>query len=110
MEINHYQQEAIRTAIYPDNMRVTYPTLGLAGEAGEVAEKVKKVHRDHGGFFDPIAKQALRKEIGDVLWYCAALASDLGFTLQEVAEANLEKLRARREKNLISGEGDNREE
>lgn len=65
--------------------------LGLAGEAGEVADLLKK-SLFHGHQVDPAT---LRKELGDVLWYIAALATMSGLTLEEIAAANIEKLRRR---------------
>ena len=79
MTLNEYQQHALETAIYPDDRRIIYPTLGLTGEAGEVADKVKKVIRDAHEEFTPEKKLEIVKEIGDVLWYCATLARDLGY-------------------------------
>lgn len=103
MRFDEYQEEAKKTAIYPDQYRVVYPALGLAGEAGEVAEKVKKHIRD-----GVLNVEELKKELGDVLWYLAAIASDLDLTLDDVAEANLQKLRSRQARGVISGNGDNR--
>lgn len=103
MRFDEYQEEAKKTAIYPYQYRVVYPALGLAGEAGEVAEKVKKHIRD-----GVLNVEELKKELGDVLWYLAAIASDLGLTLDDVAEANLQKLRSRQARGVISGNGDNR--
>lgn len=108
MTLNEYQQHALETAIYPEDRRIIYPTLGLTGEAGEVADKVKKVIRDAQGAFTPEKRQEIMKEIGDVLWYCATLSRDLGYDLEEVARTNVEKLRSRRERNLLHGSGDNR--
>ena len=108
MTLNEYQQHALETAIYPDESRIVYPTLGLTGEAGEVADKVKKVIRDTHGEFTPEQKQETMKEIGDVLWYCATLSHDLGYDLEEVARTNVEKLRSRMERHRITGSGDNR--
>ena len=84
--------------------------LGLTGEAGEVADKVKKVLRDKNGEFfkDPSTREEIMKEIGDVLWYCATLANDLGYSLEEVAEANIKKLSSRKERGMLGGNGDNR--
>ena len=104
--LNNYQMQARKFAIYPEHMKVTYPTLGLAGEAGEVADKVKKIYRD--GRDDSRFKGEIAKEIGDVLWYCAALADDLGFSLQQVAEMNIYKLKSRRAAGKIGGSGDDR--
>ncbi len=109
MDLNHYQIKARATASYPNlGKNPIYPTLGLAGEAGEVSEKVKKVIRDKDGVFDHASRQALKLELGDVLWYVAQLSFELGFQLDEVASANLEKLASRADRGLISGEGDNR--
>ena len=70
-------------AIYPDHHRVLYPALGLASEAGEVAGKIKKVLRDEGGDFGRAPPEALKDELGDVLWYVAVLPGDLGLALEE---------------------------
>lgn len=108
MTLNEYQAHALETAIYPEDSRIIYPTLGLTGESGEVADKVKKVIRDANQEFTPEKKREIMKEIGDVLWYCAALSHDLGYTLEEVAQTNVDKLSSRKERNLIHGNGDNR--
>ena len=83
-----------------------YPTLGLTGEAGEVADKVKKVLRDRDGQFDPEVREAIKLELGDVLWYVAQLGSELGFAMEEIASANLEKLASRAARGRIAGSGD----
>lgn len=108
MTLNEYQQQAIKTATYGSGHSIIYPTLGLAGEAGEVADKVKKVIRDNNGEFNQEHKLAIAKELGDVLWYIAADARDLGFTLEEIASMNLSKLFSRQERGVISGSGDDR--
>ncbi len=108
MTLNEYQQHALETAIYPENRRILYPTLGLTGEAGEVADKVKKVIRDGHEEFSPEKRLEIVKEIGDVLWYCATLSRDLGYDLEQVAQMNIDKLRSRRERDLLHGSGDNR--
>lgn len=108
IDINEYQTKAIKTAIYGAGNKIVYPTLGLAGEAGELANKVKKVLRDNSGEFTPEKKEEIAYELGDILWYCAALANDLGYTLGELAQANLDKLKSRQERNVIGGSGDNR--
>ena len=64
----------------------TYPALGLAGEAGEVAEHAKKAIRDDGGEVTDERRAAMTKELGDVLWYVAQLASELGLELEEIAQ------------------------
>ena len=108
MTLNDYQKEALSTAVYGSGSKIIYPTLGLAGEAGEVADKVKKVLRDNNGEFDEWRKIQIAAEIGDVLWYIAALTNDLGYTLKDIAKLNIGKLSQRRANNTIHGEGDNR--
>ena len=108
MDLNDYQNAARRTAIYPENHRVIYPALGLASEAGEVAGKIKKVLRDQGGDFATAPLEAIQDELGDVLWYIAVLAGDLGLSLDEIATANLGKLASRKDRGRLSGGGDRR--
>ena len=109
MEMNSYQSAARKTAAYPDvGSNPIYPTLGLTGEAGEVADKVKKVIRDREGVFDTDTREAIKLELGDVLWYVAQLSSELGYDLNAVAEANLQKLSSRAARGRIGGSGDQR--
>jgi NTP pyrophosphatase (non-canonical NTP hydrolase) len=109
MDLNQYQQGARATARYPHvGANPIYPTLGLCGEAGEVADKVKKVIRDNNGVFSDPVRESLKLELGDVLWYVAQLASELGFDLDTIARANLEKLASRAARNVIAGSGDQR--
>lgn len=103
-DMDVYQAQAKKTAIYPKSQKVIYPTLGLCGEVGEVAEKVKKSIRD-GHDLDDLA---VAKELGDVLWYVANLAEDLGYDLSEIAQMNYEKLKSRQERNKLQGSGDDR--
>lgn len=109
MNFKEYQEKATQTAIYPNiGENFIYPALGLVGEAGEIANKVKKVIRDNNyEMNDKIAKD-LGKEIGDVLWYCAALCSELGIEMEQVAEENIEKLFSRKDRGQLQGNGDNR--
>lgn len=104
-----YEEGAARTAAYPGRSSgdLTYPALGLNGEAGEVAEKLKKTIRDHGGDIQP-NREAIIKELGDVLWYLAACAHELNISLAEVAQRNLDKLADRAARSQIHGEGDER--
>ena len=109
MDFKTYQKKARETAQYPNlGSNNVYPTLGLVGEAGEVAEKVKKVIRDKNGVFDAESKNAIKKELGDVLWYISNLSDEFGFKLEEIASENLEKLKLRASKGKISGSGDDR--
>lgn len=106
---SEYQRKAAKTAVYKDEHRMTYPALGLTGEAGEIANKVKKILRDDYDLVElTVKEQELAKEIGDVLWYCAALASDLGLDLSKIAQDNLDKLQDRANRGTIKGSGDNR--
>tara|TARA_B110000444_G_scaffold239977_1_gene254921 strand:- start:206 stop:586 length:381 start_codon:yes stop_codon:yes gene_type:complete len=79
-------------------------TLGLVGEAGELAEKLKKSIRDYS-LFD---KEGSLKELGDVLFYVAALANFYGGSLQTIAEMNIKKLDDRQLRGVLQGSGDNR--
>ena len=108
MDLNHYQQAARSTAIYSERHRVIYPALGLASEAGEVAGKLKKVLRDQDGDFASAPLDTIKDELGDVLWYVAVLAGDLGLSLEEIALENLDKLASRRARGRLSGGGDRR--
>jgi NTP pyrophosphatase (non-canonical NTP hydrolase) len=107
LTIQKYQIQALQTAVYPKDMRIVYPALGLAGEAGEVANKVKKLYRD-GGLDDKEKRGEVAKEIADCLWYCAALAHDLGVSLGFIAKQNLLELASRAERGTLHGSGDNR--
>ena len=107
-DFNSYQRSAASTAIYPATAKIMYPALGLAGEAGEVANKVKKLVRDGLDNAPPDWKEQIASEIGDVLWYCAALASDLNLTLGQIAGQNQQKLSRRKQAGTLGGSGDNR--
>ena len=97
------------TAIYPREFSVIYPALKLAGEAGEVAEKIGKRIRDaDADFSDEKWHLEMGKELGDVLWYVAAIAHDLNIPLDVVAIANIAKLSSRKERGVLQGSGDNR--
>jgi NTP pyrophosphatase (non-canonical NTP hydrolase) len=96
------------TKKYPKTSQLIYPTLGLAGEAGELANKVKKILRDDNGKITNERAKQIFDELGDCLWYAAAIADDLGIPLSSVAESNLHKLKKRDEEDKIQGEGDNR--
>ncbi|MEO6333795.1 MAG: nucleoside triphosphate pyrophosphohydrolase family protein [Pyrinomonadaceae bacterium] len=96
MTFEEYQAKASATALYPNRMKnLEYPTLGLTGEAGEVANIVKKIQRDHGGVITDEIRAKLQDELGDVLWYISACADELGLTLVEIAEFNVDKLAKR---------------
>ena len=104
-----YQRESRKTwNIIAVDHPIVYPTLGLANEAGEVAGKIKKIFRDKNGVIADEDREALKQELGDVLWYLTQICSELGLTLEEVAETNIEKLFSRLERGKIHGSGDNR--
>jgi NTP pyrophosphatase (non-canonical NTP hydrolase) len=107
MELADYQRRSRATAVYPNaGADLAYPALGLCGEAGEAAEKVKKAIRDDRGVLTPQRRAALAGELGDVLWYLAQLATEASLDLDEVARANLAKLRSRQERGALNGSGD----
>ncbi|HLB20954.1 MAG TPA: nucleoside triphosphate pyrophosphohydrolase family protein [Solirubrobacteraceae bacterium] len=108
MELSQYQRVSRRTAEYPREAWLAYPALGLAGEAGEVAEHAKKAIRDDAGEVSPQRREQMAKELGDVLWYVAQLASELELDLDEVAQTNLDKLLSRQRRGVLSGSGDER--
>lgn len=109
MDLNDYQTQALRTAIFPNRgANFVYPALGLSGEAGEVADKLKKVIRDNGGQLTDEVRKAVAKELGDVMWYVAVLADELGYDLETIGMDNLEKLASRQSRGVLTGSGDNR--
>ena len=106
---DYYQEKACDTAIFPKNKAMEYLTLGLTGEAGEIANKVKKFIRDGATKDEYLAKKIqIGYEIGDVLWYCAVLAEEMGMNLGHIMENNLQKLADRKARVALSGSGDNR--
>lgn len=112
---NEYQKDCQQTALYPNasNGEIVYPVLGLTGEAGEVAGKVKKLIRDKGyqgdvRVYDEETKNAIIDELGDVLYYIAACATELDIDLSEVARRNTQKLADRLARGVIKGSGDKR--
>jgi NTP pyrophosphatase (non-canonical NTP hydrolase) len=108
LSFDTYSQRALSTALNLDKNDLTYPVLGLCGETGEVAEKVKKVIRDENKVFTDSKKHEIAIELSDVLWYINRMAWGLGYTLEEIALLNLEKLEARKKRGVLSGSGDNR--
>jgi NTP pyrophosphatase (non-canonical NTP hydrolase) len=108
MDLSEYQQLSRRTAQYPRDAWLAYPALGLAGEAGEVAEHAKKAIRDDDGNVSEQRREAMAKELGDVLWYVAQIATELDLDLDQIAQGNLEKLLSRQQRGVLSGSGDDR--
>lgn len=110
LTLNAYQTGAIRTAVYPNQgANLPYVALGLCGESGEVAEHAKKSVRDDGGSITEERREKLIKELGDVLWYVAACASEIRVSLSHIGCRNLEKLQSRQQQNLLHGSGSDRE-
>jgi NTP pyrophosphatase (non-canonical NTP hydrolase) len=106
---NNYQEATAQTAKYPPNQALEYLSLGIASEAGEVAGKMKKWIRDGDAKMTREEwVQAMSSEIGDVLWYAARLADELGLSLSQIAEENMDKLLDRKARGVIGGSGDNR--
>ena len=99
-----YQQQAAKTAIYPPHSANQYLIAGLAGEVGELASIFAKHWRGDGDLNHDHAKA----ELGDVLWFVAILAGELGYSLSEVAQNNLNKLADRAVRGKLKGNGDNR--
>ena len=98
MTPNEYQQLAKRTLIdtpeiMPSGLEVMilWNAIGLGGESGEIEDLIKKgILHGHG-----VDREKLKKELGDCLWYIAGLATQYGFTLEDVMEANIAKLKER---------------
>jgi len=104
-----YENLAGQTAIFPKEKALEYLALGMTSEAGEVAGKVKKLIRDgedKEGF--EMKKLAIASEIGDVIWYCAMMAKEVGVPLNDIMKENLKKLHGRKERGTLSGSGDER--
>lgn len=120
-ELNQYQDLAVRTAVYPgagtgSDTAVSYVGFKLAGETGEVMEKIAK-YRWRGDSIpngyqedgrEAYIREVVKKELGDALWYIAAMAFEHGLTLEEIATANVEKLSSRKERGVLKGSGDDR--
>lgn len=110
ISFNEYNEFVKGMKVYPEKMCVIYPALGLSGESGEIAEKVKKWIRDedYANGMSVERREAILLELGDPLWYITSLADDLGYTLQDVVDANVNKLNSRKERGVLKGSGDNR--
>ena len=107
LTMDDYQAFAQTTAVFKTDGLV-YCALGVAGEAGEYVDKVKKTLRGDTDKNDPEVKKSLALELGDLLWYVASSALQLGYSLQDIAEMNQQKLLDRRSRGLLQGSGDNR--
>lgn len=117
MNANEFQTKAHSFADYPEgciggmnanHIAYIYPALGLAEEAGEVSGKFAKAVRDCNGKIDAERTEAIKKELGDVMWFVAELCTLLKVSLEEVMQQNIDKLTSRKERNVIHGNGDER--
>ena len=115
MKFDEYQEKAKKYDLFNDatvdnlaEPAFSEKVLGLVGEAGETADKVKKIIRDRKGAAMEEDKDAIKKELGDVLWYVANVSRYLGFSLSDVAETNIDKLESRYQRNKLHGAGDER--
>jgi NTP pyrophosphatase (non-canonical NTP hydrolase) len=109
MDFNEFQKRTSDTSVYEEKYErggLAYTALGLAGEAGEVANKVKKILRGDRNMEDSTVDIA--DELGDVLWYAAQVAENLGVSLDTIAQRNIQKLLDRKERGVVKGFGDNR--
>lgn len=104
LTLDQYQQQAKATAVYPEDKAFRYLIAGLAGEVGEVSSIFAKHWRGDG----PLTSDNLEAELGDVLWFVAMLADEIGCNLSDVAQNNLNKLADRANRGKLKGSGDNR--
>ena len=102
MQLNKYQERAMSTRL--ESASEAYALLGLIGELGEVYSLIAKGVRD-GSVID---EDKIKAELGDVLWFVAAIAADMEFTLENIAQYNLNKLESRQQRNTLQGSGDDR--
>lgn len=109
LTFSEYQSRSQAHAVYPEaGDNIFYPVLGVCGESGELAEKLKKCLRDKNGEISADDKRLMIKEVGDVLWYLAAVCRELGVPLEEAASINLEKIDDRHRRGKLHGSGDDR--
>lgn len=108
LNFSEYQSTAKTTAVYPGQGNfhgLAYAVLGLSGEAGEVAEQVKKTWRNDNSEVTSERLEAIREELGDLLWYAAAVCNELGLAMGDVASNNLIKLQNRAKANTLKHHG-----
>lgn len=103
---NKYQADTRQTAIYPKEECIEYLLFGIVSECGELAGAYKKLLRGDYSYDD--FKDKMYYEIGDVLWYLSRLADDLELWMDDIADANMDKLLDRADRDVIHGDGDER--
>jgi len=103
LTLNLYQQTAMGFRL--DTADEIYALLNLSGEVGELLSLYAKARRDG---MNPELREKAVKELGDVMWMCAAVAADLEVSLGVVAFTNLSKLQGRKLRDQIKGSGDER--
>lgn len=113
MNLDDYSKQALTTLTpgheYGDiSPELMGQVLGLSDESGEVLGKFKKIIRDKQGIMSDADKKEIVKELGDVLWYVSVISHLLGYSLDDVAKMNLEKLASRQSRGQLHGSGDNR--
>jgi NTP pyrophosphatase (non-canonical NTP hydrolase) len=113
LTLDDYQSRAFSTAVYNGRgsstwQALAYAGLGAAGEAGEIANKIKKMQRDDGGDLTDERRVQILQEVGGCLWYLAAMCTELGTHLGDVALDNLDILERRSRTGQIWGDGDER--
>jgi NTP pyrophosphatase (non-canonical NTP hydrolase) len=96
MDIDDYQQQALKSIAITQKSTeaLAHRALGLNGEAGILSNQLKKIIRDKGSVADQEDLEVVKKRLGDVLYYTAALADYFGLTLSDVAGQNLEQSQA----------------
>lgn len=110
-KLNEYQKFAVDSAFFIESDEIdflTYLTIALSGEVGELANWVKKIYRDEGGDFGEENLKRMKGELGDILWYISVLSDKLGFSLEDIAEYNQQKINGRAERGTLRGSGDDR--
>lgn len=97
MDLYEYQDWVEESSTKRVNeLGMIYAALGLCGETGEAVEKIKKIVRDKEGVPEAEDIQYLRLELGDILWYVAKMCNELDLDMQDVLEANVEKINDRK--------------
>lgn len=120
MDVNEYQKKAMATCM-PTCENITYMLCNLVAEVGEFSGKIAKhIRKDEMAILknqltsgmpfkrNEEAMEELKKEAGDIAWQLAGLCAVMGWSLEDVCQANLDKLASRKQRGVIDGNGDNR--